>query len=51
MAPFVERNPIFQELHTQMQATPTGWNHPVYAWGLREPLPVLPILLPSSGGA
>jgi hypothetical protein len=27
------------------QATPTGWNHLVYAWGLREPLPVLPIPL------
>jgi hypothetical protein len=27
------------------QATPTGWNHLVYAWGLREPLPALPIPL------
>lgn len=27
------------------QATPTGWNHLVYAWGLREPLPRLPIPL------
>src|SRR5947208_1129427 len=27
------------------QATPTGWNHLVYAWALREPLPVLPIPL------
>ena len=27
------------------QATPTGWNHLVYAWGLRDPLPVLPIPL------
>jgi hypothetical protein len=27
------------------QATPTGWNHLVYAWTLREPLPVLPIPL------
>src|SRR5262249_16671217 len=27
------------------QATPTGWNHLLYAWGLREPLPVLPIRL------
>src|SRR5215470_14992716 len=25
------------------QVTPTGWNHLLYAWGLREPLPVLPI--------
>jgi hypothetical protein len=27
------------------QATPTGWKHLVYAWTLREPLPVLPIPL------
>lgn len=27
------------------QATPTGWNHLVYAWGLRDPLPRLPIPL------
>src|SRR5579862_2167673 len=27
------------------QATPTGWNHLLYAWGLREPLPMLPIPL------
>src|SRR5207244_5777685 len=27
------------------QATPTGWNHLVYAWTLRDPLPVLPIPL------
>jgi hypothetical protein len=27
------------------QATPTGWNHLVYAWNLRESLPVLPIPL------
>jgi hypothetical protein len=27
------------------QATPTGWNHLIYAWGLRDPLPVLPIPL------
>jgi hypothetical protein len=27
------------------QATPRGWNHLVYAWTLREPLPVLPIPL------
>jgi hypothetical protein len=27
------------------QATPTGWNHLVYAWALRDPLPVLPIPL------
>lgn len=27
------------------QATPTGWNHLLYAWTLREPLPVLPVPL------
>ncbi len=27
------------------QATPTGWNHLVYAWSLRDPLPLLPIPL------
>jgi hypothetical protein len=27
------------------QATPTGWNHLVYAWALRDPLPTLPIPL------
>ncbi len=27
------------------QATPTGWNHLLYAWGLRDPLPLLPIPL------
>jgi len=27
------------------QATPTGWNHLVYAWRLRDSLPVLPIPL------
>ncbi len=27
------------------QATPTGWNHLVYAWALRDALPVLPIPL------
>lgn len=27
------------------QATETGWNHLLYAWALREPLPVLPIPL------
>jgi hypothetical protein len=27
------------------QATPTGWNHLVYAWPLRDALPVLPIPL------
>jgi hypothetical protein len=27
------------------QATPTGWNHLVYAWALRDPLPILPIPL------
>lgn len=27
------------------QATPTGWNHLIYAWSLRDSLPVLPIPL------
>jgi hypothetical protein len=27
------------------QATPTGWSHHVYAWGLRDPLPLLPVPL------
>lgn len=27
------------------QATATGWKHLVYAWGLRDPLPMLPIPL------
>ena len=27
------------------QATPTGWKHLAYTWGLREPLPSLPIPL------
>jgi hypothetical protein len=27
------------------QATPKGWNHLLYAWPLRDPLPVLPIPL------
>ena len=27
------------------QATPTGWNHLAYGWGLRDPLPSLPIPL------
>jgi hypothetical protein len=27
------------------QVTPTGWNHLLYAWALREPLPVLPVPL------
>jgi hypothetical protein len=27
------------------QATPTGWNHLVYAWQLSDPLPVLPVPL------
>lgn len=27
------------------QATETGWNHLLYAWSLRDPLPVLPIPL------
>jgi hypothetical protein len=33
------------------QATPTGWNHLVYAWTLRDPLPVLPIPLLSTDQA
>jgi hypothetical protein len=33
------------------QATPTGWKHLVYAWGLREPLPPLPIPLLGSDQA
>jgi len=27
------------------QATPSGWNHLLYSWSLREPLPLLPIPL------
>jgi hypothetical protein len=27
------------------QATPTGWQHLAYAWGLRDPLPRLPVPL------
>src|SRR5262249_46751260 len=27
------------------QATPTGWNHLVYAWTVRDPLPMLPLPL------
>jgi hypothetical protein len=27
------------------QATPTGWNHLVYSWSVRDPLPVLPLPL------
>ena len=27
------------------QATPTGWNHLLYAWALSDPLPILPIPL------
>jgi hypothetical protein len=27
------------------QVTPTGWNHLLYAWAVRDPLPVLPIPL------
>jgi hypothetical protein len=27
------------------QGTPTGWNHLIYSWGLRESLPLLPIPL------
>jgi Protein of unknown function (DUF4058) len=33
------------------QATPTGWNHVVYAWGLRDPLPRVPIPLLGSDQA
>jgi hypothetical protein len=33
------------------QATPTGWNHLVYGWTLREPLPALPIPLLGSDQA
>lgn len=33
------------------QATPTGWNHQVYAWKLRDPLPALPIPLLGSDQA
>jgi len=33
------------------QATPTGWNHLLYAWKLAEPLPVLPIPLLGSDQA
>ena len=33
------------------QATPTGWNHLIYSWGLREALPVLPIPLLGSDQA
>jgi Protein of unknown function (DUF4058) len=33
------------------QATPTGWNHLLYAWGLRDPLPRLPIPLLGSDQA
>ena len=34
-----------QYLSYVAQAMPTGWNHLVYAWTMREPLPVLPIPL------
>jgi hypothetical protein len=27
------------------RATETGWNHLLYAWALRDPLPVLPVPL------
>ena len=47
-----ERPPIsvsLPELATYLcyvaQVTPTGWNHLLYAWGLRDSLPVLPIPL------
>lgn len=33
------------------QATPTGWNHSVYAWTLRQPLPPLPVPLLGSDQA
>jgi hypothetical protein len=33
------------------QATPTGWNHLVYGWGLRDRLPELPIPLLGSDQA
>jgi hypothetical protein len=33
------------------QATPTGWNHLAYGWGLRDPLPPLPIPLLGSDRA
>jgi hypothetical protein len=33
------------------QATPTGWNHLLYAWELREPLPLVPIPLLGSDRA
>ncbi len=33
------------------QATPTGWNHLLYAWALRDPLPMLPIPLLSEDQA
>jgi len=33
------------------QATPTGWSHLVYSWGLREPLPQLPVPLLGSDHA
>lgn len=33
------------------QATPTGWRHLVYAWNLRQPLPVVPIPLLGSDRA
>lgn len=47
-----ERPPIPLEVPTSAdylayvaQATPTGWNHLVYTWKLRDSLPILPIPL------
>jgi len=37
--------PGFDYLAYVAQATPTGWNHLAYAWGLRDPLPTIPIPL------
>lgn len=34
-----------------VQATPTGWKYFVYAWGLRDPLPLVPIPLLGSDQA
>jgi hypothetical protein len=34
-----------------VQVTPTGWNHLAYGWGLRDPLPPLPIPLLGSDRA
>ena len=60
MDPFIEKNPIFHELHTQMLAesqgllqpqlrpkfvAPSGWHHQLYTWSMRDPLPTRPIPL------